>query len=107
MPPVQCTLYQKSPKSQSCEIVANVLQFMHKYAEENKFVIPVSDVNERVASETRVFKIFLKIIRKEILNFEANTPKNKAGPDLQISTTLTSLWCGECTNYLYMRRSHP
>jgi hypothetical protein len=62
---VQCTLYKKSPKSQSCEIVANVLQFMHKYVEENKFVIPVSDVNERVASETRVFKIFLKIIRKE------------------------------------------
>jgi hypothetical protein len=72
---------RKVLQDQTQEVVLNVLQFMHKEADEHKFVIPVAKVHERVASTVRVSKSAIKNIKKEMLNLQAgtapsyNTPK--------------------------------
>jgi hypothetical protein len=48
-------------KGQTREVVANVLQFMQKEADQHKFVIPVTKVYERVAPATGVTKSAIKI----------------------------------------------
>jgi hypothetical protein len=87
MPTGQSRVYRKTPIGQTREVVANVLPFMQKEADQHKFVIPVTKFHGRVASATRVSKSAGTSIKKEMLNLQGgaatsySTPKrNRNGP---------------------------
>jgi hypothetical protein len=80
MPPGQSRVYRKTLKGHTREVVANVLQFTQKEADQRKFVIPVTKAYERVAPATGVSKSTVKSIAKEMLNLQAGAATSYSTP---------------------------